>query len=101
MHMIREDTPAVDNQTFFFLAVRQAFDYQVGIVFPGKNFHPLYHREGDKINCVLVSDLVAALPVITFTGMYRNRVPPVSFKVLSLPPEDSKQLGTKLINYKR
>jgi len=75
------------------LAVLQAFDLQVGIVFPGKNIHPLYHREGDKINPVLVSDLVAALLVVTFAGMYRNRVPPVSLKVLSLPPEDSKQLG--------
>jgi len=96
VHMIRQDAPAVYNQTFFLLAVLQAFDHQIGIVFPSKNIYPLYHREGDKINPVLISDLVAALHVVTFAGMYRNRVPPVSSKVLSLPPEDSKQLGWDL-----
>ena len=73
------------------MAVLKAFHHQISIFFSGKNILPLHHRKGDKMNPVLVTDLIAALHVANFTGKYRNRVPPISTIVWGLPAEDSKQ----------
>lgn len=56
--MIGHQAPAVDPETFVFLAKDQAIHNQVAVFRPGKNVYPFYYGKGEKMNFCLVSDLV-------------------------------------------
>ena len=64
VNVIGHNHPAKQLEPFFFLAVRQAFDYDIGINSPCKYISPTANCKCEKINAFLVLYAICKCQII-------------------------------------
>ena len=59
MNMITHQTPGIDGQSFIGNTIIQTVDYNLSVFWCAKHVYPIYHRAGDKMDCLLISNFVS------------------------------------------
>jgi hypothetical protein len=73
--MVGHNYPSKNFQTLVLLAVAQAVQKNVYIIFSGKNINPLVNRAGDKVLTLLIIDSVAVSHQLKITQRRALQMP--------------------------